>query len=251
LGGNVALFNLINVKNFISESNIDCVTDIQLRVSDNVVLLYLNKSLLLQKSKIGLISKKKINSIKNKVIEKFKCNVEVILSLTEEQKELEAGLYRLLNRKFHNSIISLYLSFINTDSVEAIIEGQAINDALRNEVVEFFRNQLKDVDINLLSVRWFDSHEDFPSPPELLRYIKKHQPITMTDLLVVLHELYESVSEKWLGRQLDALRKKGFLLREPSKHYVLTAHALSEIPAGKRRSSSDIERALALGRRKW
>lgn len=92
---------------------------------------------------------------------------------------------------------------------------------------------------------------DLPSSIFILRLVKIKQPINISGLEILLKEDYPSIHEKWINRQLDGLRKKKFIIRTKSGQYTLTSLGLVIVPAGTNNNSSDIERALELGKRKW
>jgi hypothetical protein len=63
---------------------------------------------------------------------------------------------------------------------------------------------------------------------------------------------YPALRIDGLNKQLDKLIKKKFLIRErDTETYVMTALGLNLLPQIASRNSSDIVRALDLGRRKW
>jgi hypothetical protein len=85
----------------------------------------------------------------------------------------------------------------------------------------------------------------------VLREIKTYQPLDYDALLTKLKDLRVSFEEIDLKRMLDKLRKAKMIIRSHSGRYSVTERALSSIPHGNHRNSSDIQRLLDLGRRKW
>lgn len=93
---------------------------------------------------------------------------------------------------------------------------------------------------------------DYPTSLALLRAIKVSAPISKEALAHVLWGDKAAVGEvKWLQRKLDGLRKQGLIQRSKDGMYSLTSDGLVTAPHGKYRSSSDVERALLLARKKW
>lgn len=94
--------------------------------------------------------------------------------------------------------------------------------------------------------------EDLPANPMILRRLKTHAPVTTERLANELRSMRSMVpSVRWLQGKLDTLRKQGLVTRSSEGAYSLTEGGLSVVPHGKQRSSSDVERALAFGRRRW
>jgi hypothetical protein len=91
-----------------------------------------------------------------------------------------------------------------------------------------------------------------PEDPRVLLALKILAPVTVQRLNA--HLLSENVhvpDPKWLQRTLDKLRKKNMVVRSKEGDYSLTGRALWTIPAGKKRTSSDVQRVLALRKKKW
>lgn len=91
-----------------------------------------------------------------------------------------------------------------------------------------------------------------PHPFYLIRLIKIHQPVGLTAFLSILQSMdgFADFSQSHLSRELDRLRKRGLILRLTDANYVLSEKGLHFVP-DIRRKPSDVERALALGRRAW
>ncbi len=85
----------------------------------------------------------------------------------------------------------------------------------------------------------------------VLKEIKTYQPLDYDAVLAKLRDLRVSFEEIDLKRMLDKLRKAKMIIRSHSGKYIVTEYALSLIPHGNRRNSSDIQRLLELGKRKW
>lgn len=251
-GGMLVLINIDEIKSYLASKKKTYVADVRIRPSDETVMLYVSQDRISSKVHSGLASLRQLNNLKKDITQKFSRNAEVILFQNDAQKELESGFYQILNRKFDGQIISLYISFRNQSVVDGFIEVANLTEQLLTEISKHFNSILEDADFQLGSLYWRDSPADFPTVVALLRVIKVLQPVTIKELIVEVQKNYSSVSDGWLNHKLDLLRKKGFILRQKINNtYVLSGEALRVIPAGARRNSSDIERALALGRKKW
>lgn len=248
----LVLINIEEIKSYLASKKNTYVTDARIRSSDQTIMLYVSQDNISSKVKSGLTSFRQLNNLKKDITQKFSSNAEVIIFQNDEQKDLESGFYQILNRKFDGQIISLYISFRDKSVVDGFIEVANLSEQFQTEITEHFNLVLKNAELQLGSLYWLDSPADFPTIIALLRVIKVLQPVSIKELIVEVQNDYSSVSEGWLNHKLDLLRKKGFIFRQKiSNTYALSGEALRVIPAGARRNSSDIERALALGRKKW
>lgn len=245
------MFRLDEIKEYIKEKKYDFIVDVRYRPSDDVILIYVPQDKIVDRSSKGFTSNRQLTFLKNGISSAHGKTVDVVITQGAGHQELEEGVYQILNRRFNDQIISLYISFGGQGLANAWIELDNSTEAMRDDIHVHLSNILAQADISLDGVSWVVTQAELPSLSALLRIIKIYQPLRMHELLEDLLPNYASVSDKWLNSKLDQLRKKGFVHREENGCYVLTAMALAAIPAGARYSSSDIERALALGKRKW
>lgn len=111
--------------------------------------------------------------------------------------------------------------------------------------------------MSLMGVEKVDVHflyeaDQTPSLVVVLRTVKTAQPCKIQDIRSALIEKgYPLLREEWIQGKLDLLRKKEVIVRQNDGSYCLSQLGLMVTPHGTYRSSSDVERALALGRAKW
>lgn len=239
------------IKAHLEVANRDFVSDVRIRSYDEAILLYIPRERVAEKVKEGFTSLRQIKNLEKHLAKQFSTAVEVIFMMTESHSDLEAGFYQLLNRRFNDQIKSFYISFCDERTMDSWIEVQGLDNTLKSEIKEYFSELLEGTNLVLGDVQWIGAKVDLPTIPVILRLIKTQQPVTVNILLETLKENYGSIDKKWLSKTLDNLRRKGVLHWQKPGSYTLTAEALASVPAGTRRSSSDIDRALALGRRKW
>ena len=245
------MYEIDEVKEYLKEGERFFIDDVRYRSSDGVLLLYVPRELVADKVGKGKTSERQLKNIAKNVGEKFSTEVMVIYTLSKSHQELEAGLTEVLNLRFDNKVRTFFMSFQGDGIVESWIELSGLNEDLKNSVETFYRDTLDGTDHELGAIHWLASHDDLPTKLALLRIIKSHQPIDVASFLIRLQKEYMAVDEKWLKRALDQLRKKKLVHWQRPGEYVLTYVGLGAVPTGTRRSSSDIERALALGRKKW
>ena len=143
------------------------------------------------------------------------------------------------------------MSFIDESTVDAWVECSDLTDELKKNVDAYFNDLLAGATLKLGEMNWLESQLDFPSIPVLLRLIKTLQPVKIECVSESLKKTYPVIEDKWLKNKLDTLRRKKLVIWQKPGFYALTSSGLNLVPTGTRRSSSDISRALDLGRRKW
>ena len=84
----------------------------------------------------------------------------------------------------------------------------------------------------------------------ILRVIKNRFPVEKDQIIRDLKEKEFKFSIEQIKRRLDRIREKGLIFYD-NKKYFLTEMGLEVLPTQKNKNSSDIERVLELGKRKW
>lgn len=245
------MYEVDEIKEYLKEGNRFFVEDVRYRPSDGVLLLYVPRIYVADRASKTSTSVRQLQNIAKNLKDKYSADVVIIYTLSKSHQELEASLYEVLNFRFDNKILTFFISFLGDGTIESWIEVSGLNDDLKTKIETFYRNALDGASHKVGKVHWLSSQDDLPTKLALLRIVKSHQPISVGEFLGRLREEYVEVDEKWLKRSLDQLRKKEFVHWQRPGEYVLTYDGLGAVPTGNRRSSSDIERALALGRKKW
>lgn len=126
------------------------------------------------------------------------------------------------------------------------VEGAT--DKLRQSITPLLqRAKLSLGDITIVS----PIREDV-SDARLLRATKILAPCDAVAVARRLKEFDEiNINPDAVHRRLDSLRRNGLLVYLGDRRFALTAAGLASVPSSRRRESSDIERILALGKRKW
>jgi hypothetical protein len=250
-GRRQALVELIEIGEFISEGDRPYVSDIRIRASDETILIYVPRDKVAGKVKLGYTSLRQLGNLKKIISERYSSLVEVIFTESESHRELEAGFFQLLNRRFEDKVVSFHMSFIDEGKVDVWIECFELTDKLKSEIEAYFQDLLVGAALELANLNWLASSLEIPSIPVLLRLIKVTQPIDIHKLSLLLKKTYPMIQDKWLKNKLDTLRHKQLLIWQKPGLYALTSLGLSLVPTGTSRSSSDVSRALDLGRKKW
>ncbi len=85
----------------------------------------------------------------------------------------------------------------------------------------------------------------------LLRYIKSAQAMKLQDITRSIKKDGIDTNQKRISNMIDSLRKNDYLHRSSNGAYLLTEKGLSTVPHGNFKNSSDITRALVLGKQRW
>ncbi len=225
------------------------VKDVRSRPHDDVILLYVswkNVGPVVQKDYTSI---KQLNLLKNRLSKQYSVSIEIVFLQSEGHFEMENGIFQLLNQQFPNQVKSFYISFKDGKTIDAWIEVEEQERNLRKKITSYLESILFPK-MKLGVVQWFGIY-DLPSTIAILRAIKIIQPVNIDELVERLRESHKGLNEKWLRNKLDHLRRDGYLRWSKPGNFTLTGKSLPLIPAGRQKSSSDIERALELGRRKW
>lgn len=229
--------------------------DIRYRADDACIVIYIDKGLVVEKASKGRVSHRQISTIKQEIEDKFEIECEFIFIENESQSILEKSLGVMLRRDF-DIFISLSLTYLTDSSVAVTAKLTEESKIVSLSIKQGLSEILQESGLSIESIDFEVPELEVPSIMVLLRMIKINQPITKLKILEGLTE-YSDVDDRWLNRMLDKLRKASYLIwqrQSPDDKrgcYALTGKGLSIVPAGKHFHSSDVERALALAKRKW
>ena len=249
------MFNLSKISDYLRDKLGFSAKDIRYRQDDDSVIIYIDKSLVVKKASKGRVTHRQLSSIKLELESEFKRKFEFIILEDESQSILEKSLGVILKEKFE-TFIALTLIFVTNKSVDISVTLEKENRDVSLQIREVINSILPPSGLEVGSIVFKVLELDLPSKMMLLRVIKVNQPITKKQLLGSLKQ-YPDISDTWIKRILDQLRKDTLIIwqRQSSDDkngcYALTSTGLSIVPAGKSFHSSDIERALALAKRKW
>jgi hypothetical protein len=249
------LFNITEISDYFLDRAGIKAKDIRYRQNDACIVIYLDKGLIVEKASKGRVSHRQILSVQQEIESKFEMKCEFIFIEDESQSILEKSLGVMLRRDF-DIFISLTLTNLTGKSVAIIVNLEENNKGVSSDIEKFLDEILLDSGLSIESISFEIPELEIPSKMALLRIIKVHQPITRVQMLDGLKD-YSDADDRWLKRVLDKLRKDSLIIWQRQNRddkngcYALTGTGLSIVPAGKYFHSSDIERALALAKRKW
>jgi hypothetical protein len=239
---------------FLKEHGMDFVSNVKASHSTPTdFVLFVPGDRVAAKTGKGMTSHRQMKLLQQAAKHELGLDVEWIVTPGQQAAALEAALQQLIEAHHPGAVGAVYISSPKVVPVSVWVETKANAQnppqlAVLKALVEKF---LKLYDIADPLVMYGDS-ENLPSNPTILRKLKIHAPLTTEQLAGFLVSSRSVIpNARWLQTRLDALRKRGLVVRSPEGQYSLTEFGLEIVPYGKTRSSSDIERALALGRRKW
>lgn len=227
------------------------ISDFIRRSSDGIFVLYVPKDKVSDKAQKGFVSLKQLNNLQSKLKREFGTSTEIVLLDVDSLTKVSEGLVALLKSTFQDIITDAHISFLNAHRVSVtIVLTEFVENSKKDAVEAFLTAILTPAHIELQAVQW--DEVELPSLIEILTTTKKYQPVKLDNLDNFLSENYPELRIDWLNKQLDKLIKKKLLVRERNTEtYALTALGLNLLPNIVSRNSSDIVRALDLGRRKW
>jgi len=228
------------------------VSEVIIRSSDDSLVLYVPNEKISEKSEKDFVTKRQLDNLAKKLSEKFGASTEIIYVNSEKLTQIAEGVELLLKTKYGKSIDEVAFTFLNAKRVNAWLKIRSSHEQKKNSIKEFLSSVFKDTGVDNVDFHWVDMHEKLPTLIELLVLTKTIQPADLDNYLLKVRESYEYIDRTWLNKQLDKLIKKGLVVRDrSSKTYSLTGKGLGVIPSSYSRTSSDIARALDLGRKKW
>lgn len=118
----------------------------------------------------------------------------------------------------------------------------------KKDVQEYLTGLFK---LSLGEVHLFCPERNTPSDIAIIRAVKTIEPADLEAIYdFCIRRGFHIPSPSWLQGKLDKIRKGKQVFRQKNGTYLVTEVGLSVIPS-MGWSSSDVERALALGRKKW
>jgi len=246
-----ALFNSEYILSFIDDRLKKFINEVRFRSSDEVILIYVYRGKIAEKVRPGFTSLRQMNNLASRLSQQLSLEVDVIFTIKGDHQGLEDALYQMLKHKFPDAVVSFYMSLADEITVNSWVEISGLTEEIKNKVEDYCSTIFQEADLNLGVIEWIDSVDDLPALPLLLKYLKTNQPIKIEYFEQVLRGDFPAVSKGWLNQKLDQCRRKNLIIREKEGIYCLSAKGLSIVPAGAWYTSSDIDRVLALGRKKW
>ncbi len=226
------------IQKFISSKGIDCESEDFFFDSENTLCFHVDDDNI---NPIYTISKSKTKSFENQIKRKFKLER---FNIIFTRKKSDSGLIEIFKKhKVEKKDFKIF--YLEDSSVKLYLDRTV-------QHLKEIKADIKSLDIKCdIIVENIEEMYKLPSKLAILRVIKKKAPIKFNTIRDDLQEKGFLSRENLLKNKLDEMRKKDMIIHTEGQ-YILTGKGLSILPITKDRyHSSDIERALELGKRKW
>lgn len=219
--------------------------------SDGEVIVFVSASHMGQKASENKTSTRQLAHLKRIAERKLELCIDFRITADVCVADIESGITALFHKVLQLSDVKVFLSVSLDEHADLWIDAppisipEKVSTDIRNKVKEYLEN----VGITLHEIYLYGAL--MPSTAMVLRSVKVLQPATSEEVAKYLAKRgFQKVPIRWVKSQLDRLRKKDFITWS-NETYSITYAGLSSLPIVRGRSSSDIERALALGKRRW
>ncbi|HPE80755.1 MAG TPA: hypothetical protein PKZ35_12185 [Gammaproteobacteria bacterium] len=245
------MLNKDSIESFLAQRRATYVAKIKIRQNDDVVLLTVPVENIGRTSGAGKTSKRQLTYLTKAISEEFGAEAVIIYDQGDQFSQIETALCAALKKQYGEHIASVVLSLESMDRAVAWIECQS-DDSPTGEIEKLVSEFMSLMGVEKVDVHFLYEADQTPSLVVVLRTVKTAQPCKIQDIRSALIEKgYPLLREEWIQGKLDLLRKKEVIVRQNDGSYCLSQLGLMVTPHGTYRSSSDVERALALGRAKW
>jgi hypothetical protein len=237
------------IVDFLQKRGLSFLPSPRFNASSNTLILDVPIDMICEKVERHKTSRRQLAGLRATLQRQFDVSVLFAYRASSQLLNIEVGLQSLLQRKFEDKVSDLVLSFPSATQVDATIFLSTDGDdgSIRKFVTEY----LQTGGFAKLAVEIVGVSRPLPSLAAILRSVKVHAPVDLDQLMSELaRRKYRCPDKRWLSGRLDVVRKKGLVIRLSTGAYALSADGLAVVPFSADRSSSDIERILALARRK-
>lgn len=190
-----------------------------------------------------------LNQLADRLLKEYGHNVTFVI-VEGSENDVDATVKTLLFRRYSDLVRN---SFTATDSGKSNIWIEPKRGLVEEETTEIRRSLEELFDLLSISITgvWFTNSKNVPTQTAIIKAIRIISPC---DIDKISAELvlrgFEVPNVKWMNHSLDRLRKSGIIHRSVDGTYAVTMKGLGGLGTYKNRSSPDVVRALALGRRR-
>ena len=216
------------------------------------VFIHISLDSLSDKVHGGKTSWRQLSYVKTYLRSLFDIDVIPVFFVSGALEGIEPGLQAVLVSKYPDYITGIYISYRDRNHasvwlVSKCTESADIKAKIQEQVIDYLSN----VDVNVEGLEFLGCNKPQVTLAALLRAIKLLAPVSIPLMAEYLRSVgFNGTSELDLARQLDGVRKKGFVLRDQQERYTLTTDGVGAVPHTRSRSSSDVQRMLLLARRR-
>lgn len=243
-----------SLKAFISARRADYVTAVRVIEETKSAILDVPRERVGDTASGRSTSARQLARLASDIKNSFDLSVTFAMRSQGDLAAIESGLRATLDRRYPDALTDVVFSFPTKDRAEVLFRRSAksvsVSGAEVQAAIVALLNEANFLDVQ---VEELSAEPPLPSLMNVLRAVKVCAPATVEQLALHLEGNNFSFPDiRWLSKKLDAMRKRDWVIRSDDGMFALTVDGLSVVPATRRRTSSDIERILALGRRnKW
>lgn len=241
------------LKEYLAKRHANYIESIRAHHSSDLVWITVRESAIAGHSSTTQTSRRQLSYLAKAIKQELGINTEFLITRDDDQQNIEAGLNSLIKLQMPGVVRDCLLSLSDDGSMNVWLEPAGERSATIMSALEaMIRDYFRIFKIQLGGVNWIQSDDTEPSLIEIVRMVKVIAPATITQIEDGLRKSgYHIFSTSWIQNKLDLARKRKLLIRTDENRYALTEEGLTIIPHGTTSTSSDIDRALALGKRKW
>ena len=173
-----ALPDADEIKAYLDQGKRWYVRDVQIRASDDTILLYVPRDVVASKVSKGFTSVRQLNNLASHLCDTYSSDVVIIQTESDRHQKIEALLFDTLNFRFEGQIVSLFISCNKEAMADIWIEIDAVEGQLYGDIEKHLDKLLPNFDLSLGHIEWLSSPSSMPTMPALLRQVKAHQPIS-------------------------------------------------------------------------
>lgn len=243
---------LLQIKQYLTTRGLGYVIPLSLSPSSGTLVIEVPRDRLGETASNGKTSRRQLTFVAKALEHKF--GRRVIVSIRDAQilDDIGIALRAVLKREFPQVVVDVHVSFINSNSAAVWVESAIITDpSVSKEVERATRRELAEFDVGCQAFDILTPLLPEPSVAAVLRSVKVHAPASLEAIMADLGKRgFSCPSQNWLSYKLDGARKRGLVVRDHAGRFTLTGEGLDVVPKTRTASSSDVERMLALARRK-
>lgn len=243
---------VVSLNAFLAERKVDYVTSVRVIAETNSAILDVPRERVGDTASRRMTSRRQLDRLASDIKKAFGLSVLFALRSEGPLAAIEAGLRATLERRFPGAVSELVVSFPTQDRAEVVFRRSGQSEAGAGTVLKAAISELlREAKFDAVHIEEISAELPQPSLMNILRGLKSCAPATVDQLVVYLNDHgFSCPSARWLSGKLDGARKRDWVVRSNDGRFALTIEGLGVVPASRRRTSSDIERILALGRRK-
>lgn len=244
--------DLLSIQQYLSSKGLRMLSPVSISPTSNTLVIEVPRDKIKETASGAYTSRRQLTFVARSLQRKFGYRVIVSVRDAQALDDIAVALRAVLTRSFTSDVRDVLVSFPAAEHAVVWVEASNILDSQRAGAIEqVARSTLLEFGIVCDAFQLVAPILPEPSTIAILRSVKVLAPVVAPDIYAdLIRRGFSCPSENWLSFKLDSARKRGLLLRDPAGRFVLTGDGLDVVPRTRSASSSDVDRVLALARRK-